>query len=71
MTPTEWPFLDELFNAGTDDPVFQVLLLAAPVVIALIVLLGRSPVTTALAGGYLAVLVGNTLRNGLGWGAKK
>lgn len=63
MTPTEWPLLTAVFDAGTDDPVFQGLLLAGPLVIALIVLFGRSPLTTALTGGYLAVLVANTLRN--------
>lgn len=63
MTPTEWPLLSAVRNAGTDDPVFQGLLLAGPVVIVLIVLLGRSPVSTVLAGGYLAVLVANTIRN--------
>lgn len=63
MTPTEWPLLSAVRNAGTDDPVFQGLLLAGPVVIVLIVLLGRSPISTVLAGGYLAVLVANTIRN--------
>jgi hypothetical protein len=63
MTPTEWPLLSAVRNAGTDDPVFQALLLAGPVVIVLIVLLGRSPISTVLAGGYLAVLVANTMRN--------
>ena len=67
MTPAEWPLFDAVLEAGTDDLVFQGLLLAGPLVIALIVLLGRSPVTIALAGGYLAVLVGNTLRNVLQW----
>jgi hypothetical protein len=65
MTPTEWPLLSAVRNAGTDDPVFQGLLLAGPVVIVLIIMLGRSPVSILIAGGYLAVLVGNTLRNGL------
>ncbi len=63
MTPTEWSLLSAVRNAGTDDPVFQGLLLAGPVVIVLIVLLGRSPISTVLAGGYLAVLVANTIRN--------
>ena len=67
MEPTEWPLLNAVLDAGTDDPVFQGLLLAGPLVIGLIVLLGRSPVTTVLAGGYLAVLVGTTIRNGLQW----
>jgi len=52
-------------DAGTDDPVFQWLLLAGPFVIGLIVLVGRSPLTTAIAGGYLAMLITNTLRNGV------
>ncbi|MFB6293482.1 MAG: hypothetical protein ABEH60_04395 [Halonotius sp.] len=63
MTPTEWPLLSSVRNAGTDDPVFQGLILAGPVVVVLIALLGRSPVSAVLAGGYLAVLVGNTVRN--------
>lgn len=67
MPPTEWPLLTAVRDAGTDDSVLQGLLLAGPLVIALIVLLGRSPVTTVLAGGYLVVLLGNTLRNGLQW----
>jgi hypothetical protein len=65
MTPTEWPLLSSVRNAGTDDQVFHALLLIGPVVIALIVLLGRSPITTAIAAGYLGALVANTLRNGL------
>jgi len=65
MTPPEWPLLTAVRDAGTDDSVFQWLLLAGPFVIGLIVLVGRSPVTVAIAGGYLAVLVANTLRNGV------
>lgn len=64
MSPSEWPLLKAVLAAGTDDSVLQALLLVGPLVIALIALWGRSPITTALAGGYLAVLVGNTLRNG-------
>ncbi|MFC7042260.1 hypothetical protein [Halonotius sp. GCM10025705] len=67
MEPTEWPLLNAVLDAGTDDPVFQGLLIAGPLVIGLIVLLGRSPVMTVLTGGYLAVVVANTLRNVVQW----
>jgi|JXWS01.1.fsa_nt_gb hypothetical protein len=65
MAQPEWPLLTAVRDAGTDDPVFQWLLLAGPFVIGLIVLVGRSPLTTAIAGGYLAMLITNTLRNGV------
>ncbi|ERH05965.1 MAG: hypothetical protein J07HN4v3_01574 [Halonotius sp. J07HN4] len=65
MKPTELPLISTVVNSGTDDPVFQVLLLIGPIVIAVIVLFGRSAVTTVLAGSYLAVLIVNTLRNGV------
>ena len=65
MTFSELPLLGSIVNSGTDDLVFQGLLITGPIVIILIGLKGRSPLTTALAGCYLAVLIGNILRTGI------
>jgi len=51
----------DIVEAGSRDPIFDALLVAGPVVIALIALLGqfgnRSPVAVALAGGYLGAFL--------------
>jgi hypothetical protein len=57
MNGSRLPVVDLVFEAGPDDRVFDWLLLSGPVVVLLIVVLGRSAPTTALAGGYLAAVV--------------
>ena len=61
MMPRDLPVVSYVFEAGADDRIFDSLLLIGPLVIGLIVLLGRSFVTEAVAVVYIAVFVGYTL----------
>ncbi|MFB6308044.1 MAG: hypothetical protein ABEH35_01820 [Haloarculaceae archaeon] len=65
MNLGDLPVVSAVFEAGADDRVFDSLLLAGPVVIGLIALLGRSIVTEALAVIYIAVFVAYVLYRGL------
>lgn len=65
MKSRDIPVVSALFEAGADDRVFDSLLLIGPFVIGLIVVLGRSLVTEAVAIGYLAAFVGYTLYRGV------
>ncbi|MFB6137829.1 MAG: hypothetical protein ABEJ42_05735 [Halobacteriaceae archaeon] len=42
---------------GPEDPAYDALLVAGPVVLALVALLGRSTVTTGLVGAYVLAFV--------------
>jgi len=61
MMPRDLPVVSAVVEAGADDRIFDSLLLIGPLVIGLIVLLGRSFVTEAVAVVYIAVFVGYTL----------
>ena len=61
MMPRDLPVVSAVVEAGADDRIFDSLLLIGPLVIGLIVLLGRSLVTEAVAVVYIAVFVGYTL----------
>ena len=61
MMPRDLPVVSYVFEAGADDRIFDSLLLIGPLVIGLIVLLGRSFMTGAVAVVYIAVFVGYTL----------
>ena len=61
MRISDLPFVSAVFEAGADDRVFDSLLLVGPLVIGLIVVLGRSLVTETVAIAYIAVFVGYTL----------
>ena len=61
MMLRDLPVVSYVFEAGADDRIFDSLLLIGPLVIGLIVLLGRSFVTEAVAVVYIAVFVGYTL----------
>lgn len=61
MKSRDIPVVSAVFEAGADDRVFDSLLLTGPLVIGLIVVLGRSFVTEAIAIAYIAVFVGYTL----------
>jgi hypothetical protein len=63
VKPTDLPILGELLVAGPDDPVFDWLVLAGPLVVVVLALLGRSPPTVVLAGAYVAAAVANVLKN--------
>ncbi|WP_424005536.1 hypothetical protein ACOZ4I_19400 (plasmid) [Haloarcula salina] len=59
------PVITYVFEVGADDRIFDSLLLVGPLVIGLIVVLGRSLFTEALAIVYLAVFVTYTLYQGI------
>jgi hypothetical protein len=61
MKSRDIPVVSAVFEAGADDRVFDSLLLTGPLVIGLIVVLGRSFVTEAVAIAYIAVFVGYAL----------
>jgi hypothetical protein len=59
------PLVGGLLRAGASDPVYDALLVAGPVVVAALAVLGRSLATTALATAYVLTFVGYTLAKGL------
>ena len=59
--PRDLPVISAVVEAGADDRIFDSLLLIGPLVIGLIVILGRSLVTEAVAIVYIATFVGYTL----------
>ncbi|PSQ61798.1 MAG: hypothetical protein BRD21_08465 [Halobacteriales archaeon SW_8_66_22] len=61
MMPRDLPVVSAVVEAGADDRIFDSLLLIGPLVIGLIVILGRSLVTEAVATVYIATFVGYTL----------
>lgn len=61
MSIDDVPVLAWILDTGPDDRVFDSLLLAGPLLIVVLALVGRSPVTVALAVGYLGVFAGYTL----------
>lgn len=65
MTPADIPVVGALFRSGFGgrDTGYDILILCGPLLIAVIALLGRSPLTTALAVGYVSAFVLYTLWN--------
>jgi hypothetical protein len=59
--PRDLPVVSAVVEAGADDRIFDSLLLIGPLVIGLIVILGRSLITEAVAIVYIATFVGYTL----------
>jgi len=59
------PLIGQVINSGADDRVFDALLLAGPLVVVVLALVGRNLVTEGLAAAYLAVFVGYVLYIGL------
>ncbi|SHG96171.1 hypothetical protein [Halobaculum gomorrense] len=65
MRPDDLPVVRTVLRTGADDRGYDALLLAGPVVLALVAVLGRGPSTTALAAGYIAAFAGRTAVNAL------
>jgi len=65
MRVRDVPFVGAVIGSGADDRVFDGMLLAGPLVVAIIAVVGRSPLTVALAGIYIAVFLGHVLYAGL------
>lgn len=60
FSPDDVPFIGSLSHEGRGRG-FDVLILCGPLLIAVLALLGRSPLTTALAAGYVSAFVLYTL----------
>lgn len=65
MNSSDLPVISYVFEAGADDQVLDSLLLAGPLVIGMILVLGRTLFTTNLALAYLAVFVTYVLYLGI------
>jgi len=65
MRSRDIPVVSAVAEAGADDRIFDSLLLVGPLVIGMIVVLGRSPVTEAVAIAYIAAFVVYTLYRGV------
>jgi len=65
MKLSDVPVVSSVFEAGADNRVFDLLLLLGPLVIGLVVVLGRSFVTEVLAVAYISVFVTYTLYHGM------
>ncbi|SFG35765.1 hypothetical protein SAMN04488063_1790 [Halopelagius inordinatus] len=61
MSVEDLPILGPVFDSGADDHVFDGLLLAGPLLLCVLALVGRTRVTTVIAAGYLLVFVGYIL----------
>lgn len=58
MNVADIPLVGLILRSGTRDRVFDVFLLSGPVLVALIVVIGRNLLTTALAVLYVLGFVG-------------
>lgn len=60
MSVDQIPGVQWIRETGPDDPVFDGLLLAGPLMIIVLAFLGRTLLTTGLVSGYLGVFVAYT-----------
>lgn len=65
MSVRDLPLVSRIAESGPDDRVFDSLLLAGPPVIALIAVLGRTPLTTGVAAAYIGIFLTYTLYQGI------
>lgn len=65
MRSREIPVLAQVIEAGADDPLLDSLLLVGPLLIAVIILVGRSQWSELAASAYLGVLVGSVIYRGV------
>lgn len=63
MRISRLPFVEQVVESGADDRVFDGLLLAGPLVVLLIAVVGRSIFTQLLAAGYITVFLAHVLLN--------
>lgn len=59
------PVIEQVFESGAKDRVFDGLLLLGPIVIGTVAVFGRSILTVGIAVAYLGVFVLHVLENGL------
>ncbi|WP_121743591.1 hypothetical protein [Natronorubrum halophilum] len=65
MNIADIPIVGDLLEAGAEDWVFDSLLLIGPLLIALIAVIGRSPITTGITAAYLLFFVAYVLYRGV------
>ena len=61
MNPRRFPIVGTVFDAGPNDSMFDLLLVAGPILILTIAFVGRSLPTTLLALGYVLAVLGRVL----------
>jgi hypothetical protein len=61
LKPEDLPLVGALYQFAGRDRGYNALILCGPLLIAVLALLGRSPVTVALAAGYVSAFVLYTL----------
>ncbi|MFB6146549.1 MAG: hypothetical protein ABEJ08_02570 [Halobacteriaceae archaeon] len=61
MKLTDIPFVEDVVSIGPDSRVFDGLLISGPLIVGLIVLVGRNPITFALAVSYLILFVAGVI----------
>lgn len=64
MRPGDVPLVSQVFEWGAEDRVFDALLLVGPLVVVIVVVLGRSALTRAIALVYIATFVAYALYRG-------
>jgi hypothetical protein len=65
VIPTPASLYRRLREFGAEDPIFDAIILAGPLLIILFALIGRNPVSLALAGMYLLLVVIRVVQNAL------
>lgn len=65
MTPRSLPLIRFLNEAGPDDRVFDGMLLAGPIIIVIIAIVGRTNLTSGLVWLYIIAIFGYVLYKGL------
>jgi hypothetical protein len=66
VIPNPTSLYRRLREFGADDPVFDAIILAGPLLIILFAFIGRNPVSQGLAGIYLLAVVTRVAQNALG-----
>ncbi|MBS1263531.1 MAG: hypothetical protein MAG715_00714 [Methanonatronarchaeales archaeon] len=64
MNPGRFPPIGTFLEFGPEDPVFGLLLLAGPAVVALIAASGRTPLTLGITAGYVVFFFSYVLYRG-------
>lgn len=67
IRPRTFPLFRRLTRFGGQDAVFDIMLLVGPPLIVSIAFVGRTVVTSALAGGYILFFLGYLLYKGLSY----
>ena len=65
MTPKDAVPVAWLANASPGDPVFDVLMVLGPILLAVVAVVGRTTATTGLVGLYVAAFVVYVVYNGI------